>query len=402
MNRTILPLDDIRVLDLTHFVNGPYATMLLGYMGAEVTKIESPKWGDGMRPGYRRSAEQPFGLAFALMNANKRSITLNLKSDEGREIFKRLARNADVVVENYEAGTMERMGLGYQVLREVNPRLVYASSTGYGQSGPNRNLPAFDPIVQAMTGVMAVTGRPEDPPLKSGAIMADVLGATHLCAGILGALRQRDRTGEGLMVEISMQEAVLPSMVSHISAYYGMGVRQLREGNRGSGGVITPANAYPASDGWVVILAADNHRWRKLCGIMGRPELGEDVRYAKLSGRSKNRDEIDALIGEWTRTRTRNELMELLNSNDIICGVVKELPEVMTDAHLLERDALQHIDHPQLGPVTIFTSPLRFNGEASRPHSPSPLLGAANDKVYREELCLSAEEFASLRERKII
>src|ERR1700745_246813 len=128
MNRTILPLDDIRVLDLTHFVNGPYATMLLGYMGAEVTKIESPQWGDGMRPGYRRSAEQPFGLAFALMNANKRSITLNLKRDEVREIFNRLARNADVVVENYEAGTMERMGLGYQVLREVNPRLVYASS----------------------------------------------------------------------------------------------------------------------------------------------------------------------------------------------------------------------------------------------------------------------------------
>jgi crotonobetainyl-CoA:carnitine CoA-transferase CaiB-like acyl-CoA transferase len=152
----------------------------------------------------------------------------------------------------------------------------------------------------------------------------------------------------------------------------------------------------------VVILAADNHRWRKLCAIMGRPELGEDVRYAKLSGRSKNRDEIDALIGEWTGTRTRSELMGLLTSNDIICGVVKELPEVMTDPHLLERDALQQIVHPQLGPVTIFTSPLRFNGQASRPHSPSPLLGAANDLVYREELGLSAEEFASLRERKII
>jgi CoA:oxalate CoA-transferase len=402
MNRPILPLADIRVLDLTHFVNGPYATMLLGYMGAEVVKVESPKWGDGMRPGYRRSAQQPIGLAFALMNSNKRSVTLNLKSDEGCRIFKRMVQKADVVVENYEAGTMERMGLSYEVLRGVNPRIIYASSTGYGQSGPNRNLPAFDPIVQAMTGVMAVTGRPEDPPLKAGAIMADVLGATHLCAGILGAIRQRDRTGEGLMVEISMQEAVLPSMVSHISAYYGMGLRQLREGNRGSGGVITPANAYPASDGWVVILAADNHRWRKLCQIMGRPEVAEDSRFAKLSGRSKHRDEIDLLIGEWTSTKTRSDLMELLNSNDIICGVVKELPEVMTDPHLLERGALQQLEHPQLGPITIFTSPLRFNGEPSRPRSPSPMLGADNEQVYCKELGLNAEEFASLRERKII
>jgi len=172
------------------------------------------------------------GMAFALMNANKRSITLNLKTDEGREIFKRLTRMADLVVENYEAGTMDRMGLGYDVLKEVNPRIIYASSTGYGRTGPNRNLPAFDPIVQAMTGVMALTGQPDDPPLKAGVIMSDVLGATHLCAGILGAIRQRDRTGKGVMVEISMQEASLPTLVSHISAYYGMGLRQLREGNR--------------------------------------------------------------------------------------------------------------------------------------------------------------------------
>jgi CoA:oxalate CoA-transferase len=402
MKQPILPLEDIRVLDLTHFVNGPYATMLLAYMGAEVIKIESPKWGDGMRPGYRRDAAQPFGLAFALMNFNKRSITLNLKTDEGRDIFKRLVCTADVVVENYEAGTMQRMGLGYGRLRELNRRIIYASSTGYGQSGPNRNLPAFDPIVQAMTGVMAVTGRPDDPPLKAGAIMADLLGATHLCAGVLGAIRQRDRTGEGLMVEISMQEAVLPSMVSHISAYYGMGVRQLREGNRGSGGVITPANAYPARDGWVVILAADNHRWRKLCSMIGRPELGEDVRYAKLSGRSKHRDQIDALIAEWTCTRTRGELMELLNANDVICGMVKELPEVMTDPHLLERGALQEIDHPQLGPITIFTSPLRFDGQPSQPRSASPMLGADNEQVYCGELGISSEEFATLRARTII
>jgi crotonobetainyl-CoA:carnitine CoA-transferase CaiB-like acyl-CoA transferase len=284
----------------------------------------------------------------------------------------------------------------------VNPRIIYASSTGYGQSGRNRNLPAFDPIVQAMTGIMALTGQTGDPPLKAGVIVADVLGATHLCAGILGAIRQRDRTGVGLTVEISMQEASLPTLVSHISAYYGMGVRQLREGNRSSGGVITPANAYPASDGWVMILAADNHRWRKLCAIMGSPELGEDPRYVKLSGRSKARDEIDRIIAEWTGKRTRQQLMDELSANDIICGIVKELPEVMTDPHLLERGALREIEHPQLGPMTIFTSPLRLNGKPTTPRSPSPILGADNDRVYRDELGMSPAEVAALRERKVI
>jgi CoA:oxalate CoA-transferase len=402
MNQTILPLDDIRVLDLTHFVNGPYATMLLSYMGAQVTKVESPKWGDGMRPGYRRSKEQPMGMAFALVNSNKRSITLNLKSDEGKAIFKRLVAKTDVVVENYEAGTMDRMGLGYEVLAEINPRVVYASSSGYGQSGPNRNLPAFDPIVQAMTGVMALTGRPDDPPLKAGVIFVDVLGATHLCAGILGALRQRDRSGRGTMVEISMQEAILPTLVPHISAYYGMGIRQLREGNRGSGGVVTPANAYPASDGWVMILAADNSRWRKLCQLMGRAELADDQRYAKISGRSKNRDEIDRMIGEWTITKPRQQLMDELSANDVICGVVKELPEVMTDPHLLERGALREVEHPHLGRMTIFTSPLRFGGKPTTPKSHSPLLGADNKQVFGEELGFSEKEIAELRERQVI
>jgi formyl-CoA transferase len=402
MNPPVQPLDDIRILDLTHFVNGPYATLLLSYMGAEVTKIEAPQWGDGLRAAYRPSKEVPIGIAFALMNGNKRSITLNLKSDEGEDIFKRLVRKADVVVENYEAGTMERMGLGYEVLKEVNPRIIYASSTGYGQTGPNRNLPAFDPIVQAMTGVMALTGRPSDPPLKAGVIMCDVLGASHLCSGILGALRYRDRTGLGTMVEISMQEATLPTLVSHIAARYGMGVQQLREGNRTSGGVVTPANAYPASDGWVMLLAADKHRWHKLCLLMERPDLLEEERFRRLFGRSKYRDEVDAIIGAWTRTRTRQQLMDLLSANDIICGVVKELPEVMADPHMRERGALREIDHPQLGPTTIFTSPVRFNGQPSEPRSSSPAHGADNDRFYEEELGYSPEELADLRERKII
>ena len=272
--------------------------MLLGSLGADVIKVESPQWGDGIRSVYRQPG-QKIGVPFALMNSNKRSITLNLKSDEGKEIFKRLVKKADVVVENYEAGTMDRMGLGYDVLKEINPRLIYASGTGYGQSGPNRNLPAFDPIIQAESGIMAVTGEADGPPLKAGVVIVDVLGATHLCAGILAALRYRDRTGKGVTVEISMQEAALPTLAMQVGAY-GMGIRQLREGNGSAGGVLAPYNTYPARDGWISIMAAQPARFRRLCELMGQPELADDPRYVKLAGRSRHRAELDRAIAQWT------------------------------------------------------------------------------------------------------
>ncbi|MGH7917482.1 MAG: CaiB/BaiF CoA transferase family protein [Candidatus Binataceae bacterium] len=399
MSEPIRPLDDLRVLDLTHYYNGPYATLLLSYLGAEVIKIESPHHGDGMRALYRKRG-QPFGTPFALMNANKRSITLNLKSAEGKEIFKRLVRDADLVVENYAPGTMESYGLGYEALREVNPRLLYACGTGYGISGPNRELAAFDPVVQAMSGIMAVTGERDGPPLKAGPAVVDILGAVHLCAGMLAAIRQRDRTGKGLMVELSLNESSIPSLTTHLGAL-AMGLTQFRDGNRASGGVIVPYNAYPASDGWVMILSADNTRWATLCRLMGQPELSADPRFATMSARSENRDEVDRMVGAWTRAMTRQQIMDLLSKNDVFCGIVKELPEVMADPHLHQRGTLLDIEHPQLGPMTIFTSPLRLNGEANVPTSPSPMLGADNEAFYGA-LGFSAEQIAGMRERKVI
>lgn len=395
-----LPLDDLRVLDLTHYYNGPYATMLLGYLGAEVIKIEEPAWGDGMRGLYRRG-EQPFGVPFALMNSNKRALTLNLKSDEGKAIFKRMVAKADIVVENFAAGTMEQMGLGWTVLHELNPRLIYAFSTGYGSTGPNRNLPAFDPVVQANTGIMALTGAIDGPPYKAGPAVVDILGATHLFAGILAAVRQRDRTGEGLMIELSLQESTLPSLSTHLGAR-AIGIRQLRDGNRSSGGFVVPYNAYPALDGWVMILAGDNRRWARLCELMGRAELGRDPRFAKLAARRERQEEVDQIITEWTRTRTRAQIMQGLAANDLFGGVVKDLDEVMTDPHLLERGTLREIEHPALGRMTIFTSPLRFNGEPNAPRSFAPKLGADTDQFLAEELAMSAAEIAALRVRKVI
>jgi CoA:oxalate CoA-transferase len=400
MGQPMLPLDDLRILDLTHFYNGPYATLLLSYLGAEVIKIEAPGFGDGGRALFRRKG-MPYGTPFALLNSNKRSVTLNLKSDEGRSLFKRLVRRADIVVENYAAGTMDSMGLGYEVLRAENPRLIYASSTGFGLSGPYRDVAAFDPIVQAMAGVMAITGEADGPPMKTGAAVADILGGVHLCAGLLAAIRQRDRTGTGLMVELCLYDSVIPALTTFLGAM-GMGLTNLRDGNRASGGAISPYNAYPATDGWVMILAGDNVRWTKLCALMNQPELAGDPRFATTRARAKNRHEVDRIVGQWTGTKTRRELFEIMAAADVFCGIVQDLPEVMSDPHLLARGMLREIDHPTLGPMTIFTSPLRLGGEPPVPKSPSPAIGDENERFYREELGLSAEDIAALRDRKVI
>ncbi len=395
------PLDDLRILDLSHYYAGPYATLLLSFLGAEVIKIEPPKRGEGARPLYRSRGRQ-VGLPFVLMNSNKRSVTLNLKSAEGAELFKRLVPRADLVVENFGPGVMERLGLGYPVLRELNPRLIYASGTGYGSSGPYRELPAFDPVVQAMSGIMGTTGEAHGPPVKAGPAVADLLGGTHLAAAILAGVRHRDRTGEGIMVEIALHDAVIPALATQVGAYYGMGRRRLRNGNRAPGAVLAPYNAYPTRDGYVMILSHDEPRWRRLCERIGRPDLIGDPRFSSASARVENQEQLDLEIAAWTRERSKQEAMDALTGAGVFCGIVKELPEVMTDPSLHERGMLREIEHPELGRVTVFTSPLRLRGEAPALRSSSPALGADNEAFYGAELGLGSEELTALRERGVI
>jgi CoA:oxalate CoA-transferase len=400
MGQPLLPLDDLRILDLTHYYQGPYATFLLSHLGAEVIKVEAPGFGEGGRALFRRKGK-PYGTPFAMLNSNKQSITLNLKSAEGNALFKRLVRKADIVVENYAAGTMDSMGLGYEVLRAENPRLIYATATGFGLSGPCRDIAAFDPIIQAMGGLMAITGEADGPPMKTGAAVADFLGGTHLCAGLLAAIRQRDRTGKGLMVELCLYDSLIPTLTSFLGAM-NMGLTNLRDGNRASGGAIAPYNAYPANDGWVMILAGDNVRWKKMCELMGKPELATDERFASAGARARNLAEVDRIVEQWTRTKTKRELFDIMAAADVFCGIVQELPEVMADEHLLARGMLREVDHPALGPMTIFASPVRLDGEPPASTSMSPALGADNDRVYRNELGLSVDEVAALRDRKVI
>ncbi|HVA81555.1 MAG TPA: CoA transferase [Candidatus Binataceae bacterium] len=402
MPQAIQALDDIRILDLTHFYNGPYATLTLAFLGAEVIKVEPPGRGEGGRTLYKAPGAA-LGLPFAMMNSNKRSITLNIKSERGKDIFRRLVSRFDVLVENFSLGTMKALGLGYETLMALNPRLIYATGTGYGLTGPYKSFPAFDPVVQAMGGVLGTSGEASGPPMKAGPAIVDILGGIHLAAGILAAIRERDKTGKGLLLEVSLHDTVIPTLTTHVGAYFGLGRHEsLRNGNRAPGAAVAPYNVYRASDGHVLILGSDEPRWIRLCALMGRPELAHDPRFSSVPARVKNQDALDAAIGEWTATLAKEELMRMLNANDIFCGVVKNLPEVMSDPHLHERGMLRVIEHPAHGPVTVFTTPLRLHGEPAEIRSPSPALGADNEDFYAAELGLTRDEITGLHKDGVI
>ncbi len=395
-------LDDVRILDLTHFYNGPYATLVLSFLGAEVIKVEPPGQGERARKIFPLPHAPRESFPFIMLNSNKKGITLNLKEPQGQELFKKLVGRVDVVVENFAAGAMDQLGLGYEVLRHINPRLIYASSTGYGREGPYSSYPAFDPVIQAMAGIMSTTGFPDGPPLKAGPPIMDILGGIHLAAGILAALRQRDRTGEGLFVETSLYDAALGPLTTQIASFLAQGGSYQRSGNTAPNRAFCPYNCYPAKDGFVLLLTSDDQRWQALCRLMGREELAQDPRFATNAARRERFDEVDALVGEWTRQHTRKELMELCAPADITCGAVQEVGELLTDPHLWARGTLQEVDHPSAGKVVVLGSPWRLNGEQPRMDSPSPTLGQHNNLIYQELLGLSPDEIARLKEQGVL
>jgi crotonobetainyl-CoA:carnitine CoA-transferase CaiB-like acyl-CoA transferase len=393
-------LDDIRILDLTHVYNGPYATLLLGFLGAEIIKIEPPPKGEMARTIFKVPNHDE-SYPFIMLNSNKKGITLNLKTQRGRELFKELVSQSDVVVENFAAGAMDKLGLGYEELRKLYPGMIYASGSGFGRSGPYSDYPAFDPIIQAMSGLMSATGYPDNPPVKAGPPIFDIMAGTHLCAGILAAIHQRDRTGEGTLVETNLFEAALGPLITQMSGYLSRGIRG-RFGNTAPGRAFSPYNCYKTTDGYVLLLVANDEKWRALCKVMGQEDLAEDSRYATNSARSKRFDEMDTIVGAWTAQHTKREVMEKLTAADVTCGVVNEISEVLNDPHLRERGTLQDIAHPAVGKVTVLASPIRLNGDDPTIDSPAPTLGQHNDLVYGKLLGLSEKEIASLREQGII
>jgi CoA:oxalate CoA-transferase len=393
------PLLGIAVLDLTQIYNGPYATFLMAQAGAEVIKVEPPG-GEHLR---KRQGASGAAMPFAMLNANKRTMTLDLKSPQGRELLLRLASKADVLVENFAPGVMERLGLTEAVLRQANPKIVLASSSGYGKSGPYRDYPAMDLTVQAMTGVIDTTGYPDRPPVKSGPAMADFLAGIHLFGAVAAALLARERTGEPQTVEVSMMEAVYPTLASSLGLYYGSaGEAPMRTGNRHTGMSLCPYNVYPTSDGYVAIITNNDQHWQWLVEALGCRQLAADPRLQTVKGRVDHMDEVDAAIAEVTRGYDKASLFSLLIKHRVPCAPVRTVTEVIDDPHLHARGSLQWIDHPEYGRIVVPSSPLRFAGGENTPYRPSSAKGEHTDAILAERLHLSADEIARLHEQQVI
>ena len=387
------PLDGLVVLDLSQIYNGPYATYLLALGGATVIKVEPPG-GESLR---RRGAVGGAALPFAMLNGAKSSVVLDLKTDDGKAALRGLARQSDVLVENFAPGVMDRLGVGADSLAAENPRLIYASSSGFGRDGPYAAYPAMDLTVQAMGGVMEITGFPDKPPVKAGPAMADFFAGVHLYGAIATALYHRERTGEARRVEVAMQDAIYASLSSNLGMHWTTGGGgPTRTGNRHGGLAEAPYNVYPASDGYIAIICVGEAHWRSLCGVMGRPDLADDPRFASLKSRVAHMDLIDATVSDWTRDHPKASLFEKMMQAKVPCAPVRTLDEVMHDPNMHARGALQWQDHPRLGRIVIQQTPFRFDGVPLRPVEPSRELGADTAAVLRERLGLGDNVIARL------
>ncbi len=400
MRTSGMALSGIRVLDLGQIYNGSYCGMLLAFLGAEVIKLEPPT-GENLRK--RTEGQEVDSYAFNLLNLNKRGITLNLKHPRGKEILKDLVRKVDILVENFATGVMDQLGLGYEALREINPRLIYASGKGFGSTGPYSQYLAMDLTVQAMSGMMSVTGFPDGPPTKCGPALADFMGGVHLLAGILAALYQREQTQKGQFVESSMHETVLPTLTSQLEGYFRLkGKAPERTGNRHGGLSTCPYSVYEAKDGHVAIICVNNNHWESLCKIIGREDLVRDEKYSSNLKRCARIDFIDEEINKWTRTKSRFEIHKILFDAHVPCAPVMKLAEVVNDPHHLERGMLLDIEHPQKGSVRVFGNPIHLSDNRPMKPTAAPLLGQDNDAVLQELLGMGPDQIKVLKEQKVI
>jgi formyl-CoA transferase len=377
-DRMTLPLEGIRVIDLGQIYAAPYCTMQLAYMGADVIKVEPPGSGEFLRrPEVSRGG---VGYSFLMLNANKRSVTLNLKHPRGRELMLKMLEGADVLVENYLGGVMESLGLGHAELAPRFPRLIYASGKGYGSGSKWERLGAMDSTVQASCGFISVTGFGDRTGVKTPATFIDMGTGSHLTSAILAALIQRGRTGRGQRVEVAMLDVCVPAMTSLVAQILD-GRKFRRLGNRHWGAV--PCNVYPAADGELLIFCLTEAHWRSVARMMGEEELIADPRYKDHGSRMRIADEVDELVARWTRTRERDALIDLLIAEGVPCAPVRTVDELIADPELASRGMLMESAFPTRGAVKVLGSPLKLS---DAPHGPAsvrrpPALGEHNAEV---------------------
>jgi len=395
-------LAGVKVLDLTQFEAGTSCTEMLAWLGADVIKVEPPKMGE---QGRWMITEKP-GVDshyFILLNANKRSITLNLKSERGKEIFLELVKQVDILSENYSLGTLESFGLGYNRLREINPRLIYLTIKGFGTYGPYSKFKSFDMIAQAAGGAMSLTGFPGSPPLKPGPTIGDTGTGIHAACGVLAAYIQRQRTGKGQKVEVAMQEAVFNFVRVPMMDTYITHEPTQRRGNRLGGGAV--GDIFKCAPGgpndYVYMLCTTPEMWQALCNIIGHPEVPEDPRFKDRKEREKYIEELTRIIEDWTSKHAKHEVMKVMGEAGVPCGAVLDSVELLNDPHLKERGMVVTIDHPVRGKFTMPGCPVKLEDSPAEVES-APLLGQHNAEIYGRMLGLKDSDLEQLKQQGVI
>ena len=393
-------LENIKVLDFGRMLAGTYCATLLGELGAEVIKVEIPEGGDAVRtcPPFTEGGE---AYTFIMLNRGKKSITLNLQSDKGREIAKELVKGADVLEENFTPGVMDRLGLGYEELSKINPGLIYVSVSGFGHTGPRSSEPGFDLLAQATGGLMSVTGPPDGSPTKSGPSIADYLGSFHGALAVLAALQYRERTGEGQFIDISLQDCIWAiTGPEYASFYFATGEEPRRLGNGQCQAV--PFNVYPAKDGYVAIAIATVGQFESFLRVIGREDLIGVEKYATIAERANYRDEVDALAEEWTKTQSVEEILNKLRKAHLPVSPVSSISEAANDPQLLSRGMLTEVDQPISGKVKVTGSAFKLSRTPGDTTVPAPFLGEHNYEVYSGVLGYGEEEITKLTKEGVI
>ena len=392
------PLKDIVVLDLSRVLAGPYSTMMLADFGAEIIKIEPPEVGDDSR------AFGPFvgkeSVYYMSLNRNKRSITMNFKEPEAIELFKEMVKKADVVVENYRPGTMEKFGIGYDVLKEINPKLIYAACSGFGHSGPYMDKPAYDIVVQAMGGIMSITGPEGGEPCRVGASVGDIIAGIFTAYGVMTALYYRAVSGVGQKVDVGMLDCQVAVLENAMARYLSSGVVPKPAGTRHPS--ITPFESYTAKDGYVIVGAGNDRLWEKLCKLIEKPELVKDERFATNAKRTENVRELKVILDEVFKVDTIKFWMDKLEEAGIPCAPINTVDKVIHDPQVNSRNMIVETQHPVAGPVKMAGVPVKLSETPGSVETPAPLLGQHTEEILKELLGIDAAKVADLKARKVL
>lgn len=393
------PLEGIRVVDLTRILAGPYCTMMLGDMGAEVIKIENPDGGDDTR-GWGPPFLNGVSTYFISINRNKKSLTLNLKDERGKELLRDLIRKGDVVVENFRPGALDKLGFSWEEIHRINPAVIFASLSGFGQTGPRRSEPGFDVVIQGEGGIMSITGEPDGPPSKFGASIADITAGMLAAQGILLSLYHREKTGVGQMVDVGMLDGQVALLTYHANNYFGTGKLPPRRGNKHPS--ITPYETYECKDGYFNLGVGNDSLWRRFCDAMGLGGIKEDPKFAINKDRVDNRLELQEILDAFFAEKTVGETLEALRGAGIPCGPINNLEQVLNEPQVLAREMVVDVDVPVAGPTKVTGVPIKLSETPGAVRTPPPTLGQHTEEVLESVLGMDEAQRNALRDEGVV